>query len=65
LPNNRQALVDTSAQAKEWKTVRVGMDVRRIWNGIERALSKHLALARGGAFTTTAAMPATEGTIDA
>jgi len=40
--------------------------IRRIWNGIERALSKHLALARGGgAFTATAAMPPTEGTIDA
>jgi polar amino acid transport system permease protein len=40
--------------------------IRRIWNGIERALSKHLALARGGgAFTATAPMPPTEGTIDA
>jgi len=40
--------------------------IRRIWNEIERALSKHLALARGGgAFSATAAMPPTEGTIDA
>lgn len=40
--------------------------IRRLWNVIERALSKHLALARGGgAFTATAAMPPTQGTIDA
>lgn len=40
--------------------------VRRVWNLIERALSKHLALARGGgAFTAVAPMPPTEGTIDA
>lgn len=41
--------------------------IRRLWNVIERVLSRHLALARGGgAFSATAAtMPATEGTIDA
>ena len=40
--------------------------IRRLWNLIERALSKHLALARGGgAFTAVAVMPPTEGTIDA
>lgn len=40
--------------------------IRRLWNLIERVLSKHLALARGGgAFTTVAPMPPTEGTIDA
>ncbi|HEV2677588.1 MAG TPA: ABC transporter permease subunit [Aliidongia sp.] len=40
--------------------------IRRLWNVIERMLSRHLALARGrGAFTATAAMPPSEGTIDA
>lgn len=40
--------------------------IRRLWNVIERALSKHLALARGGgAFTAVAVMPPTQGTIDA
>ena len=40
--------------------------IRRLWNLIERTLSKHLALARGGgAFGPVTPMPPTEGTIDA
>jgi len=40
--------------------------IRRLWNLIERVLSRHLALARGGgAFGPVAPMPPTEGTIDA
>ena len=40
--------------------------IRRLWNLIERTLSKHLALARGGgAFGPVTPIPPTEGTIDA